>query len=62
MYFYIQDIIVLPEFQGKGIGERILGAILDRLRTHAHHNAFVGVTAAMGVRNFMNDSVSRKVR
>ncbi len=29
MYFYLQDVIVLPKFQGKGIGRRIMEAIMD---------------------------------
>ena len=52
IYFYIQDMIVLPEFQGKGIGKRIMGAIMDYLKAHAHPNAFVGLMAAKGVSKF----------
>ena len=52
IYFYIQDIIVLPKFQGKEIGKRIMEAIMDYLKTHAHPNAFVGLMAAKGVSRF----------
>lgn len=52
IYFYIQDVIVLPEFQGKGIGKRIMDAIMDYLKAHVHPNAFVGLMAAKGVSKF----------
>lgn len=46
IYFYIQDVIVLPEFQGRGIGERIMNSLMDYLRAHAPANAFIGLMAA----------------
>lgn len=52
IYFYIQDIIVLPEFQGKGIGKRIMNAVMNYLKEHAHLNAFIGLMAAKGVSKF----------
>ena len=52
IYFYIQDIIVLPEFQGKGIGKRIMNAVMNYLKEHAHFNAFIGLMAAKGVSKF----------
>lgn len=52
IYFYIQDIIVLPEFQGTGIGKRIMDAIMNYLKEHAHPNAFIGLMAAKGVSKF----------
>jgi GNAT superfamily N-acetyltransferase len=52
VYFYVQDVIVLPEFQGKGVGRRIMDAIMEYLRTHAPNGAFVGLMAAKGVSKF----------
>jgi ribosomal protein S18 acetylase RimI-like enzyme len=52
IYFYIQDIIVLPEFQGRGLGRRIMDAVMDYLSSHAHPNAFIGLMAAKGVSRF----------
>ncbi len=52
IYFYIQDVIVLPDFQGKGIGKRIMDAIMDYLKTYAHSGAFVGLMAAKGTSKF----------
>ena len=52
IYFYVQDVIVLPEFQRKGIGGRIMGAIMEYLKTHACEGAFIGLMAAKGVSKF----------
>ena len=52
IYFYIQDVIVLPEFQGKGIGKRIMDSIMDYLKACAPPNAFVGLMAVKGVSKF----------
>lgn len=52
IYFYIQDIIVMPEFQQKGIGKRIMDAVMDYLSQHARPNAFIGLMAAKGVSKF----------
>lgn len=52
MYFYIQDIIVAPEFQGKGIGRRIMETVMGYIRSHAHPNAFISLMATEGVASF----------
>lgn len=52
MYFYIQDIIVLPKFQGKGIGKRIMDAIMNYIDLHAQSGAFVGLMTAKGISKF----------
>src|SRR3972149_2452309 len=52
IYFYVQDIIVLPEFQKKGIGKFIMDAVMSYLRSHARPNAFIGLIAAKGVSKF----------
>ena len=51
-YFYIQDIIVRPEFQGKGIGKGIMDKIMVYLNSTAHRNAFVGLLAVKGSFDF----------
>ena len=52
IYFYIQDIIVLPEFQGRGLGRRIMDAVMSYLSSHAHPKAFIGLMAAKGTDRF----------
>ncbi len=43
VYFYIQDIVVRPAYQGQGIGTRILTALFDYLRAQAPPQAFIGL-------------------
>ncbi len=48
MYFYIQDVAVLPEFQGQGIGNTIIEQLLSYIRSHSYPGAFVGLFASHG--------------
>jgi GNAT superfamily N-acetyltransferase len=52
LYFYLQDIMILPAFQGQGLGKRLVKAILAYLDAHALPGAFVGLMAARGVSTF----------
>lgn len=52
IYFYIQDVIVHPNYQGKGIGRLIMDTIEDYLEKEAGNNAFIGLMAAEGVKDF----------
>ena len=52
IYFYIQDVILLPEYQGRGLGRRIMDAVMGYLKAHAKPNAFIGLMAATGVSGF----------
>jgi GNAT superfamily N-acetyltransferase len=52
MYFYVQDVIVLPEFHGRGLGARIMDAVTRYLGGVAKPGAFVGLMAAQNVEGF----------
>ncbi|MBR2950657.1 MAG: GNAT family N-acetyltransferase [Lachnospiraceae bacterium] len=54
MYWYLQEIIVLPEFQGKGIGTRIVNRLLGYIEENTTPGTFVsvGLTAAAGKDTF----------
>jgi ribosomal protein S18 acetylase RimI-like enzyme len=43
--FQIVDIAVEPEHQGKGLGKRIVGALVDHLRANAPASAYVSLIA-----------------
>lgn len=52
IYFYIQDVIVDPDHQGKGIGKLIMDRIEDYLAKETSQNSFIGLMAAQGVTHF----------
>ncbi len=52
IYYYIQDVIVLPAYQHQGIGRRIMEAIEQYLAIYALPGAFIGLMAAKGVSEF----------
>ncbi|MBW5448096.1 GNAT family N-acetyltransferase [Cohnella sp. CFH 77786] len=52
IYFYIQDIAVMPEYQNKGIGKTIMEAILEYLIGNAPEKSFVGLFASKGKESF----------
>jgi GNAT superfamily N-acetyltransferase len=52
LYFYLQDVIVLPAFQRQGLGKRLMKAILAYLEEHAVPGAFIGLMAATDASSF----------
>ena len=52
VYFYVQDVIVVPELQGRGLGARIMDAVMRYLQDAASPGAFVGLMAAKDVEPF----------
>jgi GNAT superfamily N-acetyltransferase len=44
-YFHVVDMAVLPEHQRRGLGDRILSALLDQIRTRAPDGAYVNLLA-----------------
>ena len=52
IYFYVQDVAVVPAHQGLGLGRQILARLLAHLREHAPEKAFVGLFAAPGTEPF----------
>jgi GNAT superfamily N-acetyltransferase len=52
VYFYLQDIIVLPEHQKRGLGALIMDAVMAFIEREAAPGSFVGLMAAVGVEGF----------
>lgn len=52
LYFYIQDIIVLPEHRGKGYGRIIMNEVMKFINKKAKEGAFVGLFSAKGIEEF----------
>lgn len=44
-YFYIQDVVVHPEHQGRGLGRAIVEALVGQVRQLAPGHCFVGLFA-----------------
>jgi len=49
IYFHLQDVIVDPQFQGKGIGTRIVEMLMGYIAGKAGKNTMVGLMCAKGV-------------
>jgi GNAT superfamily N-acetyltransferase len=52
MYFYVQDVIVMPGFHGQGLGARVMEGVMGYLDEHARPGAFVGLMAAQNAEGF----------
>ena len=52
LYFYLQDVIVAPEHQGRGLGAKIVSAAMGYLERTCRPGAFVGLMAADDVEGF----------
>jgi GNAT superfamily N-acetyltransferase len=48
LYHYLQDIIVHPDWRGKGVGRLIVEALLDEVRLIAPKGATIGLMSANG--------------
>ena len=52
IYFYVQDVILIPELHGQGWGGRMMDAVMRYLERVAGPGAFVGLMAAEGAETF----------
>jgi GNAT superfamily N-acetyltransferase len=52
MYFYIQDVIVDPSYQGTGVGSILMDHIEHYLSIAAQKGSTVGLLAAKGKEDF----------
>ena len=52
LYFYIQDLIVHPDYQNKGLGKRLMRELMNYIDENAKHGAFVGLMSAKGSEKF----------
>ena len=55
LYYYIQDLIVNPNYQGKGIGKRLMTKLMDFVQSHARTGSMIGLMAAPGLENFYQE-------
>ena len=55
LYYYIQDLIVHPTYQSKGIGREIMNRLLYYINTNAKKGAFIGLMAAKGLEDYYKE-------
>jgi ribosomal protein S18 acetylase RimI-like enzyme len=46
LVYYIQDVIVKPEYQRRGIGNKLMDAVMAYVCAHASNNSIVGLMSA----------------
>ncbi len=52
IYYYVQDVIVHPDFQKKGVGALVMDSIENYFTKRVHNYAFIGLMAAEGSMEF----------
>jgi ribosomal protein S18 acetylase RimI-like enzyme len=52
LYFYIQDVIVHPEFQNKGFGKSLMKELMGFIMANAKYSAVIGLMAAKGLKKY----------
>jgi len=52
IFYYVQDVAVLPAHQGQGVGSQIVGRLTELIKREAPEKAFLGVFAAEGTLAF----------
>jgi ribosomal protein S18 acetylase RimI-like enzyme len=55
LYYYIQDLIVHPDHQSKGIGREIMRMLLSYISGRAGKGAFIGLMAARGLEGYYKE-------
>jgi len=50
--FYIQDVIIKPDYQRQGIGTQLMNKVMEYIRIHANNNSVIGLMAAKGKEPF----------
>nr|WP_246871856.1 GNAT family N-acetyltransferase [Pantoea ananatis] len=59
-FFVITDIAVLPQHHKKGVGDRIMTALMAWIARHAPPSAYISLIASHGSRVFMPVMVSNR--
>ena len=52
LYFYIQDVIVHPDHQNKGVGKLLMQELMNYISANAEPGACIGLMAANGLEKY----------
>ncbi len=55
LYYYIQDLIVSPNYQSKGYGKELMTKLMVFIQSHAHPGSTIGLMAAPGLESFYKE-------
>jgi ribosomal protein S18 acetylase RimI-like enzyme len=50
--FYIQDVIILPEYQDQGLGKKLMDKVMGYIKKNARPGCFIGLMSAVGKEGF----------
>lgn len=53
--FFIKDLVVLPQYQGDGVGTAVLRALITRIRERCCNHAYIGLMATPGKESFYEE-------
>ena len=52
LYYYIQDLMIHPNFQNKGLGNSLMKELMDYIAANAKQGAFIGLMAGKGLEKY----------
>ncbi len=52
LYFYIQDLIVQPDYQSKGIGKAIMKELMAYIKNNAKPGSYIALMTAKGLEKY----------
>lgn len=52
LYYYIQDLIIHPDYQSKGLGRTLMKELIYYISTNAKAGSFIGLIAAQGLEKY----------
>lgn len=52
IYYYIQDVIILPAYQKKGIGTMLMAAVMEEINRQTPSGAYIALFSARGLEPF----------
>lgn len=50
--FFLKDVMVIPEYRGKKLGDTLIKEVFEYLNTNACDNAYIGLMSTPGTEKF----------
>lgn len=55
LYYYVQDLIVDPDYQCRGYGRAMMSKLMNFIKQHASPGSIIGLMAAPGLEDFYRE-------